>query len=392
MGKEGYIVPVDPQMGLSVGLKKKPVGSRNWVLLDLLGQGTVLDLDKYAIMHRVHIHARDLRILDPLLSYPSTILGREKAIVLNLEHIKAIITADEVLLRDPSEENVIPVVQELQRRLCPESAQHRIQGDGKESGGHDVEANDEDESPFEFRALEVALDSICSFLAARTTELETAAYPALDELTSKISSRNLDRVRKLKSAMTRLTARVQKVRDELEQLLDDDDDMADLYLSRKAAPASPLSGSGAAWFPSSPTFGSKISRASRASVVTARGDENDVEELEMLLEAYFMQIDGTLNKLTTLREYIDDTEDYINIQLDNHRNQLIQLELFLSSGTVCLSVYSLVAAIFGMNIPYTWMENYGFLFKWVVIITGFLSAILFIFIISYARYKGLVGS
>jgi len=26
-----------------------------------------------------------------------------------------------------------------------------------------------------------------------------------------------------------------------------------------------------------------------------------------------------------LREYIDDTEDYINIQLDNHRNQLIQV-------------------------------------------------------------------
>lgn len=39
---------------------------------------------------------------------------------------------------------------------------------------------------FEFRALEVALESICSFLAARTTELETAAYPALDELTSSV--------------------------------------------------------------------------------------------------------------------------------------------------------------------------------------------------------------
>lgn len=34
------------------------------------------------------------------------------------------------------------------------------------------------ESPFEFRALEVnALEARCSFLAARTTELETAAYP-----------------------------------------------------------------------------------------------------------------------------------------------------------------------------------------------------------------------
>ncbi|KAL3578052.1 hypothetical protein D5086_019556 [Populus alba] len=123
----------------------------------------------------------------------------------------------------------------------------------------------------------------------------------------------------------------------------------DPYLSRKlAGSSSPVNGSGGAnWFPASPTIGSKISRASRVSLATVRGDENDVEELEMLLEAYFMQIDSTLNKLTTLREYIDDTEDYINIQLDNHRNQLIQLELFLSSGTACLSIYSLVAGIFG---------------------------------------------
>ncbi|KGN61641.1 magnesium transporter MRS2-I [Cucumis sativus] len=393
MARDGHVVPVDPQTALTV--KKKKQSSRNWILLDCTGQGTVLDVDKHAIMHRVQIHARDLRILDPLLSYPSTILGRERAIVLNLEHIKAIITADEVLLRDPTDEHVIPVVEELQRRLPPSNTfQFQVQGDGKEyqSGPQDGEA-EEDDSPFEFRALEVALEAICSFLAARTTELETAAYPALDELTAKISSRNLDRVRKLKSAMTRLTARVQKVRDELEQLLDDDDDMADLYLSRKMSSSSPVSGSGPAnWFPASPTIGSKISRASRASVATVRGDEDDIEELEMLLEAYFMQIDGTLNKLTTLREYIDDTEDYINIQLDNHRNQLIQLELFLSSGTVCLSIYSLVTAIFGMNIPYTWNDGHGFIFKWVVIISGFACAVLFITIIYYARYKGLVGS
>lgn len=42
------------------------------------------------------------------------------------------------------------------------------------------------EFPFEFRALEVALEAICSFLDARTRELEAAAYPALDELTSKV--------------------------------------------------------------------------------------------------------------------------------------------------------------------------------------------------------------
>ncbi|KAJ6796723.1 magnesium transporter MRS2-I [Iris pallida] len=380
----------------AAAMKKKAAAARSWILLDCTGEGTILDADKYEIMHRVQIHARDLRILDPLLSYPSTILGREGAIVLNLEHIKAIITAEEVLLRDPYEDNVIPIVEELRRRLPPASIATPAHGEGKEnlSGHQDVEAADEDESPFEFRALEVALEAICSFLDARTTELETAAYPALDELTSKISSRNLDRVRKLKSSMTRLTARVQKVRDELEQLLDDDDDMADLYLSRKLSGASsPVSGSAVPnWFPASPTIGSKISRASRASAATYHGNENDVEELEMLLEAYFMQIDGTLNKLTTLREYIDDTEDYINIQLDNHRNQLIQLELFLSSGTACLSLYSLVAGVFGMNLPYSWNDNHGYMFKWVVGVSGAVCALLFILIVAYARYKGLVGS
>ncbi|CAN1797462.1 Magnesium transporter MRS2-2 [Linum perenne] len=381
MAKDGYVVvPGDPAaVVVAASVKKKTQPAMSWILVDSTGQGTLLDADKHAIMQRVQIHARDLRILDPLLSYPSTILGRERAIVLNLEYIKAIITAEEVLLRDPADENVVPVVEELLRRL-PLDTHQEGQANGKNHGTQqsDAEGGEEDESPFEFRALEVALEAICSFLAARTTELETAAYPALDELTSKISSRNLDRVRKLKSAMTRLTARVQKVRDELEQLLDDDDDMGDLYLSRKlAGSSSPVTASGVNWFSSSPTIGSKISRASRASMATARGDENDVEELEMLLE---------------LREYIDDTEDYINIQLDNHRNQLIQLELFLSSGTVCLSIYSLVAGIFGMNIPYAWNEGYGYVFKWVVILTGIFCALVFLGIMSYARYKGLVGS
>lgn len=68
-----------------VATKTKPQSSRSWVSIVATGESEALDVDKYAIMHRVQIHARDLRILDPNLSYPSTILGRERAIVLNLE-------------------------------------------------------------------------------------------------------------------------------------------------------------------------------------------------------------------------------------------------------------------------------------------------------------------
>jgi hypothetical protein len=41
--------------------------------------------------------------------------------------------------------------------------------------------------------------------------LEQEAFPALDELTSKISTLNLERVRRLKSRLMALTVRVQKV-------------------------------------------------------------------------------------------------------------------------------------------------------------------------------------
>ena len=66
-------------------VKKKTQSSTSWIQFDATGQGWIHDIDKYVIMNRVQIDARDLRILDPLPSYPSTILGRDKAFVLNLE-------------------------------------------------------------------------------------------------------------------------------------------------------------------------------------------------------------------------------------------------------------------------------------------------------------------
>ena len=81
MAIEGFIVPAEEQ----VAVKKKTLVSSTWVLFNRNGERKFLDLDKYSILRRLRIHARDLRILDPLLSYPSTILGRERAIIVNLE-------------------------------------------------------------------------------------------------------------------------------------------------------------------------------------------------------------------------------------------------------------------------------------------------------------------
>lgn len=160
-----------------------------------------------------------------------------------------------------------------------------------------------------------------------------------------------------------------QVRDEIEQLMDDDGDMAEMYLTDKklrmdstcgdqsligygsvgvgisvSAPVSPVS---------SPPESRRLEKSlsigrSRHESIRSTESGEDIEELEMLLETYFVVIGSTLNKLTSvfpnnscafsyiglwsgtislvfpdlsiqnvlqLKEYIDDTEDFINIQL-----------------------------------------------------------------------------
>lgn len=42
-------------------------------------------------------------------------------------------------------------------------------------------------------------------------------------------------------------------------------------------------------------------------------------------------------------EYIQDTEEYINIELDSSRNRLIRLEVVINTATFSIAMYSLVA-------------------------------------------------
>ncbi|PVH37642.1 hypothetical protein PAHAL_5G050100 [Panicum hallii] len=208
--------------------------------------------------------------------------------------------------------------------------------------------------PFEFRALEVCLESACRSLEEETSTLEQEAYPALDELTSKISTLNLERVRQIKSRLVAISGRVQKVRDELEHLLDDEMDMAEMYLTEKLTQQEISEASSRVEVDDPSQTEEDRDEDYRSEPDGSNGSfigyKPHIEELEMLLEAYFVQIDGTLNKLSHLREYVDDTEDYINIMLDDKQNQLLQMGVMLSTATVVITAGVAVVGLFGMNI------------------------------------------
>lgn len=412
--------------------RKGAATTRTWLVISDSGNSHFEEVGKHSIMRRTGLPARDLRILDPLLLYPSTILGRERAIVVNMEHIKAIITATEVLVMNSKDPLVAPFVKDLEHRVsisnqagplgtggshtdleamgrvadpfssfsASDEALHLLKSTNMTNETNDnsptnldavgsatasfspVLASDEAPQanqsllkrtntmnetkdiltkssgpkvlPFEFKALEVCLESSCKRLETETSTLELEAYPALDELTSKISTLNLQRVRHIKSRLVALYGRVQKVRDELENLLDDDMDMAEMYLTEKLVHqqaegmASPEEIDNDASDLDDESDDDMKSYRSNSGNMT--GYKPNIEELEMLLEAYFAQIEGTLNKISTMREYVDDTEDYINIMLDDKQNQLLQMGVLLSTANLLINAGIVVVGLFGMNI------------------------------------------
>ncbi|CAN4124596.1 unnamed protein product [Withania somnifera] len=357
------------------GIKRRGQGhgNRSWIKIDEHWNSKVLELDK----------ATGSPSLDPKFIYPSTILGREQAIVINVEQIRCVITADEVILMNSLDACVLQYESELCKRLRT----NKDQPDG---------------FPFEFRALELALELTCFSLDAQVKELELEVYPVLDELATSINTLNLERVRRLKGQLLGLTQRVQKVCDEIEHLMDDDGDMADMYLTEKkqrkedylnsdsydqadifgrtrgtarSAPVSPVSS--ATGVQKLQRAFSNLSSSKHGSILAYSNGQENIDQLEMLLETYFVVIDGALNKLSSLKEYIDDTEDLINIKLGNVQNQLIQFELLLTAATFVATIFAMVTAVFGMNLKTTVFDDPDG-FNWTLIITGIFCLVLYI--------------
>ncbi|KAF7031788.1 hypothetical protein CFC21_043061 [Triticum aestivum] len=340
--------------------KAAAAASQEWLVVPAAGERRAGEFGRHRIMEMTGLPARDLRMLDPLLAYPSTILGRDRTIVINLEHVKAIVTAAEVLVRDPSNPRLRPFLQELHARLALPDAATTNPATGSGTCQSPAISGSSKIPPFEFKVLEVCLEHTSKCMETETSVLESEAYPALDELTTKVSTSNLDDVRQIKNRLVQLSGRVQKVRDDIEHLLDDDTDMCEMYLTRKLAFQGVTNESSVNVDSNKhapPDHGhdhEKEEEDRGGDTASSHGSsacvKPHVEELEMLLEAYFVEFDGTLNKLCHLRDYVDNTENYINLMLDKKQNQLLQMGVMLTTATVVVTAGIVVVSLFGMNI------------------------------------------
>jgi Mg2+ and Co2+ transporter CorA len=293
---------------------------------------------------RNSLQPRDIRQVDPAFSAKPALWVRHSALVVSLEGVRAIILHDKMFLFDPNH----PVARTAATVV-------------RQSVMTSPELLEDPHLPFEFKALEGIFIIGILGLEREFNLLKPEIDIHLHELPNELTTKMLEELRINKQKLHQFLARAHSVRDILEKILDEDEDMANMYLTEKhALPAQ------------------------------SRNVESH-DEVEMLLEAYMQVIDELVNRADLLNNAIEDTEDLVMIHLDTLRNRLLSVDLALNIFSMSFAFGGCLASMFGMNLEIPLYNasysNYSFLVV-VIIVIGFAVVVPWVSLSALKR-KGL---
>lgn len=182
--------------------------------------------------------------------------------------------------------------------------------------------------PYEIRALEAVLVSAMTNLDAEMKVQTTVTQGILHELEDDITREKLRYLLIQNKKISTFSQKATLVRDVIDEILDNDDDLAGIYLTEK------MNG-------------------------TPR-DVDDHAEVEMLLESYYKHCDEIVQTINNTISNVRTTEEIINIILDSNRNQLMLLSLRFSIGLLSMGAGLFIAAAYGMNLEnFIEEQDYG---------------------------------
>ncbi|KAM9353826.1 magnesium transporter MRS2 homolog, mitochondrial [Symphorus nematophorus] len=275
---------------------------------DQEGNVTTFEKKKTELCQELSLQARDLRF-----QHSTSLTARNNCIILRMESLKAIVTPQSLLVLDF---RGLGLERWLVLDLAPQLA----------SQTHSL--------PFEFRALEAVLQHRVNTLQARLNDVEPVILDTLESLVDpKILSADRSKLHILlqnSKSLSELETDVKVFKDSLLKILDEDEIIEELCLTKWTDP--------------------RVFEESSLGI-------DHAEEMELLLENYYMQAEELGNKARELKGLIDDSESVIFINLDSHRNVMMRLNLQLTMGTFSLSLFGLIGVAFGMNLMSSFEED-----------------------------------
>ncbi|QLG70847.1 hypothetical protein HG535_0A07900 [Zygotorulaspora mrakii] len=299
-------------------------GTMRCTVFDSLGNKcpSSIDIRREDLVSRHQLLPRDLRKIERSrgVDLVPTLLVRRNGILINVLTVRALIKPEMVIIFDSvgggislDSRNHKAFIADLSLRLSNEG----------------TDGLNRDPLPYEFRALEAIFVSALSNMSSEMKVLLTVCKGILKDLEYSITG---DKLRFLLIQNKKLTVFRRKavlVRQMLDDLLDQDDVLCQMYLTDKQD--------------------GKIRQL------------DDHAEIEMLLETYYSHVDEIVQIVESSISNVKTTEEIINIILDSNRNQLLLLGIRFTIGLLSLGGAIWVGSLYGMNLENFIEENsYGF--------------------------------
>ncbi|XP_072250717.1 magnesium transporter MRS2 homolog, mitochondrial [Leuresthes tenuis] len=268
---------------------------------DQEGNVTTFEKKKTELCQELGLQARDLRF-----QHSTSLATRNNCIIIRMASLKAILTPQSLLVLDF---RGLGLERWLVLELAPQLA----------SQTHSL--------PFEFRALEAILQHKVNTLQIRLNDVEPVMLDTLESLVDpKILSADRSKLHILlqnSKSLSELETDIKVFKDSLLKILDEDEIIEEFCLTKWTDP--------------------RVFEESSLGI-------DHAEEMELLLENYYMQAEELGNKARELKGLIDDSESVIFINLDSHRNVMMRLNLQLTMGSFSLTLFGLIGVAFGMNL------------------------------------------
>lgn len=277
-------------------------------------------LTKANIARQYGVDGRDLRMVDAISEGIPHFLVRPSTIFISLFSLRILIQSDRALLirgnfkdGDPHAFLEEIFVTDLQSKMC-----------GNHRSGFPVSL------PYELRVFEAALASVTAHLEAEHSLVRKDIEYSLKDLQSEdIASTGPRTLLENGKKLVNIEQRARQMRAALQELLSNDEDLAEMYLTDR--------------------------KAGRPHAI------EDHQEVEYLLEAYYKSHDAIVESAGALLSEVYRTQDAILSVLDVRRNQIMVFEAQLEICMLGFAVPTFVAGLYGMNVI-NYLEDHPYAF------------------------------
>ena len=410
--------------------------------IDEAGRSRISHVRRRDLIRQYNLPPRDLRTVDGSITNSTKtspgINCKDDCILINIGGVRALLTAEKVLLFEPYSQSSKKFVEILCTKLRTD-AERKEKFSQKQRSGLTVDeerdqlingssnhsASDYGGSaeysglfPFELEVVEAALNVATLKLEAELVGATHRVGMVLQKLPRDITPANLEELRRVKDVLVALEAKADAFEEVLEGLLEDDEKIAELNLStrpireekrkqrelNKRQREARMDNQDSGKFEGSDFYATAIGDSSMAGVSMDQNsfvsqeqaiqeemkenedEERELEETEDVLEYYAQRAQMTRSEADRLLQGARDLEESINVSLSLRRYDVNRIELLLSIASFAAAVGACVSGIFGMNLRST-MENsvVGFWGTTAAIIIG--CVWIFVVIYRYTKRK-----